>query len=87
MSVREQSPNTKISPDRVSVSGSISGSSIHRDASASGIVDSTNLGMYGVVSLGSCRAVPSPADFEKDVATFENCNNALSCGALLPLVR
>jgi hypothetical protein len=87
MPVREQSPNAEISLDRASVSGSISGSSIRKDASASEIVDSTNLGMYGVVSLASCRAVPNPADFEKDVATFENCKNALCSGALLPLVQ
>jgi hypothetical protein len=80
MPVREQSRNTRISPDRASVSGSsISSSSTHEDASASEIVDSTNLGMYGVVSLASCRAVPKPAH----VATVKSCNNTLCSGVIL----
>jgi hypothetical protein len=79
MPVREQSPNAEISLDRASVSGSISGSSIRKDASANEIVDSTNLGMYGVVSLASCRAVPKPAH----VATVKSCNNTLCSGVIL----
>lgn len=83
MPARERSPNTRVSPDRISASVSISCSSIHKYVSASEIVDTTNLGVNGVVSLASCKAVPDPADLEKDVAIFKNCNNA-SCSGTLP---